>query len=444
LLITLTCKQCFNVNIEIKHITKINIFSTFSLHIYFLQDLLATFWECKICQKTFKNARRLKEHEMHNHKKYSCDKCNFQSYSDCKFKDHECVDARISRKREICCREACLQSENSASEYVEHDHKRSTHLYYICPTCNQKFTSKKSLKKHIKQKHPNSFICRHCSSVFSSLKDLRYHQQLSHPVFKCLKCNYKTYIECRMTKHVCHFNRGYGCTLCKKFFVTKFGLQQHLSIHDRLKFQCQFCKTRYATETIRDSHEKEKHFCTSCSKNFKNLRYHAKMVHQTTKNFVCQHCTKVFKSASNLSRHFKKCSFILIEPININNFIDEKLNCFTQDNNDSSQQNIKQSMQNTETNKHEQLTNVDSLIHYEQLTNVDSLIHYILFEESTLPSDNNDNQNDFAQLNNMTPLEFSTDAASFEFMNPENSLVQGKDTPEKCFLFDSEEYLFTK
>jgi len=123
-------------------------------------------------------------------------------------------------------------------DHVNSVHKQSVdESSIICILCNQKFTQKSSLVKHIKSTH----------------KEIKI-----------------------------------SCKLCPQKFVCKQNLGRHIkSVHEQIKIPCELCPQKFSQKHclvrhIKSVHEQIKIFCNLCSRKFagkRNLVKHVKSVH---------------------------------------------------------------------------------------------------------------------------------------------------------------------
>ena len=85
----------------------------------------------------------------------------------------------------------------------------------------------------------------------------------------------------------------YHCEVCNKSFTRKDNLSQHLSIHDKKKFQCSQCCKCYSRKSKLKVHTLHHHTHEKGSSPKKSLR--------------CAYCLKDFARAYTLKRHARVC-----------------------------------------------------------------------------------------------------------------------------------------
>lgn len=122
-----------------------------------------------------------------------------------------------------------------------------------------------------------------------------------------------------ISQHVqCHFmDRKFKCNICTKSFCRKVILDNHLKfVHANPElFQCERCdktfKHKHYLKLHLVSHEEKRDFscskngCKSSFKTMKHLKEHVKRIHNSTNQFICEHCSKVFKRKHHFNQHLK-------------------------------------------------------------------------------------------------------------------------------------------
>lgn len=209
----------------------------------------------------------------------------------------------------------------------------------ICPVCNKSLCSKNILKQHMQRQHSDevSLKCDQCNEVLKTKKKLELHADVhkyfldSEGTFTCRFCQtvFKNQLN-KMFRHINYHKRrvvkqaeikktreeseSLVCCHCGKIYRTKQILQQHIKRHFDIgdKYKCQKCPQKFKSwgELFYHNavHTTERNFiCEICSKGFKSkrdLRNH-RIRHETkdVKTFQCPHCLIFLKSRYTLNRH---------------------------------------------------------------------------------------------------------------------------------------------
>lgn len=222
-------------------------------------------FQCKICNKKFKNIRCLRHHEqVHNNNKKS--KCGY-----------------------------CPETFFHNSSKLLHERRIHTKIQpYKCSegACdNRGFFSKSELNLHNKRHHTpiKPFECTVCLRKFSVIKDLELHSVIHTEV------------------------RHFQCDICGKQFSRETTLALHKKAHTiDLALPCKLCSLKFKKKHllwkhIRENHQFD-HTCEFCGIKFEkadNLRKH-KTVHAIKKKYSCPVCPlKKFCKNFQLRRHIR-------------------------------------------------------------------------------------------------------------------------------------------
>ncbi|XP_067679943.1 uncharacterized protein [Haliotis asinina] len=192
--------------------------------------------------------------------------------------------------------------------------------FYICGTCESKFSTADELKAHNKEHKLKNVFCPACKRKCSSVKILADHV-ISHTrckTFKCSVCTTKTVFrsaeafKAHVSEHlsVQHFR----CGSCGQKFPHVANLRVHMRVHTGEKpFVCDKCPMAFSQKApleahVSSFHNKEKPFyCGECSVQFArkaDLKIHMR-IHTGERPFECELCGKRFTSNSGLTSHKK-------------------------------------------------------------------------------------------------------------------------------------------
>ena len=151
--------------------------------------------------------------------------------------------------------------------------------------------------------------CRHCKEILKR-GTLKKHVKEFHPeheIFRCDECGYESLKEGELKRHAILIHRdSTKCSYCHK--DVKF-IEDHLEkFHTEQleKYSCEKCPYIAYSEAKLDTHIYRKHsskrgVCGQCNKRVNNLSSHLKK-HKTNK-FECVPCTKNFSVKRDLCRH---------------------------------------------------------------------------------------------------------------------------------------------
>ena len=169
---------------------------------------------------------------------------------------------------------------------------------YICNICKQVFSSKTSLCLHMKGSH-TGYDCYRCGDSFISEEELKVHEKIHLNAFQCDMCEVSYPKESLLKNHKesAHSKASFMCNTCTKVFATKNELDVHMLLHkgETPPTQCEECGRIYANYS-----SFLKHKATHVNQN-------------TSKNFLCTICDKVFFEENplrvHLSTHMRKSPY---------------------------------------------------------------------------------------------------------------------------------------
>ena len=224
---------------------------------------------------------------------------------------------------------------------------------YKCTLCDDRFTSKGTLKQHIENKHQrkiykcsicsasyshrgtliehmnshtkqNIFKCNFCSKEFLNGKYLKNHLKEVHTKLKPFKCDVCSLKFIRKDKLVMHIKcvhekkTSYTCSLCSKTLAHKWSLHQHMRRHvGGEQSKCPYCPFKADGSKDLKRHLKlhfadEKYKCSECTASFthrRGQRKHLESVHKKDPGpleplvYKCSKCEHKYKCKASLQRH---------------------------------------------------------------------------------------------------------------------------------------------
>ncbi len=156
-----------------------------------------------------------------------------------------------------------LPQDQSAASTVDKHSDEVPRQRLECDMCLKKFSSKVTLKRHRKSKHPNGkrvapgHRCGHCDEVFNHPLKLYQHKKTMHPSpepkeeYNCKECGRKCLTQSGLTKHI---NRLHEVDLMgpNDPRLTKYD-------HQDKKYTCEQCGLPYATNRTLTKHMKDFH-----------------------------------------------------------------------------------------------------------------------------------------------------------------------------------------
>lgn len=173
-------------------------------------------FECKQCMEYFSTNKQLLNHNKLNHA-VSHFKCDTTKYY--KFKCH-------------ICRKPLTKIDNLLNHMILH----SDEFKMGCIKCERIFTNQDAMKLHLTQFHKFAISeCDLCKKKYyykSTLKDHMLKAHTDEKPFKCPECPKLFVLNKYLLAHMeCHLDQKYNCSVCKKSYKYKRGMNRHESTH---------------------------------------------------------------------------------------------------------------------------------------------------------------------------------------------------------------------
>lgn len=252
-----------------------------------------TFWEtvCQVCGKKY-ISKKVRDHHMKKHEedKLVCDHC--EDIFSSKFTLHR----HIQEQHNII-----LEANKDGQVKDEEDNVK-------CKICDQEFKYRRNLAAHLANVHNKADVCecKICGMKITKSSNLKRHLLEQHSILD--------------TKRELHREETpeYKCEQCEKKFKRKDHLVQHLQTHQDLKtcFKCEECFLSFSNIRNLERHKKlhlestSKYTCDLCGEQFTqkfNLERHLKLHTEPDKKYSCNICGKNFSREDNLNNHQKSC-----------------------------------------------------------------------------------------------------------------------------------------
>ena len=276
---------------------------------------------CSKCDKFFKSAQHLREHEKrHGEANLSCKICNWKFVLAVDLRKHE---KRHAMNKSLPCKHCDKKFSTNGALNAHIKRHTQTTSSFVCAHCKLGFRSGLGLKYHQNQKHLEKLSpsarwkhpCDHCNMVFPTLSAMQRHKNMQGK-YTCQICNlvFRTEKAFKLHQQIHLGLRNHCCPVCSKGFKKAHHLAEHMKRHSEGKHPCKVCGKKYVFPTDLRKHMKLSHLssklipCTQCEKKFQSermLRQHIMLHHQipVEKQHVCYDCNLQFSGAKGLLSH---------------------------------------------------------------------------------------------------------------------------------------------
>ena len=303
-------------------------------------------YKCDICSKVLGSARSLQWHMqgIHAPPSHQCNECGDKypfplkqdKCRDCwmptghKPRAFRCLSCNrvfkhrflLMRHRASCVQDAQEIDKEVLEKYMEVEEKETEEAVEAteeCPQCKEKFHSRKEMKAHLRQVHPNAVQCSGCGGTFENFTLLKHHKKFCQSVIKlvlepktprqfiCQYCGRSFDSSSKLTDHIkgIHLEPSIYCS-CGAAFKWRSSLNKH-------KEKCPHSRPEDGKTPRKPARIKiagEEHECPYCHVTYRSdsgLRNHIQEKHKQNAAFRCTICCSVFTSRKALIKHRDNC-----------------------------------------------------------------------------------------------------------------------------------------
>uniref|UniRef100_A0A8C3TUE0 Zinc finger protein 142 n=1 Tax=Catharus ustulatus TaxID=91951 RepID=A0A8C3TUE0_CATUS len=239
--------------------------------------------QCRQCEFTCKQARCLRQHIRIKHegvKPHKCRYCEFSTTRRYRLEAHQSLHTGVGR---IAC-SICSQTFGTNSKLRIHrlrvHEKTPTHF---CPLCDYSSYLQNDITRHVNSCHHGelNFGCSRCEARFSSETALKQHVLRRHEQkvsYGCPRCDFVCHSEATLKCHVQKQHPHLECSTCKETFATREALEEHKTQH--FSHRCELCSFAAKERQQLVRHYVESHEPTASQD---------KPLHCPFCDFACQH-----------------------------------------------------------------------------------------------------------------------------------------------------------
>ncbi|XP_055626428.1 zinc finger protein 585B-like isoform X2 [Toxorhynchites rutilus septentrionalis] len=272
--------------------------------------------QCTFCNEKVANRRSLARHMRKLHPEEKINRCHICHLF---FKGVESLEKHIRDDHNGFAHMCTICMEGfGEGEKDEHEKSCLGRLMFTCSFCEERYTSKAVIWKHLDSHETNE------TDKDSSYKEMRSFQK----IYCCALCDDgRGYEENPYWNHIHHKHDGrhLRCSDCGKTFRTRKHMVVHTGVqckvglkarekaarlHQQIESFCQFCSKSFRNRTLLQNHVAKIHkakpiVCDVCGLSLANrnqMRYHKTKAH-TEPTEQCPHCPKIFHLITDLRQH---------------------------------------------------------------------------------------------------------------------------------------------
>ncbi|XP_033953548.1 PR domain zinc finger protein 10 isoform X1 [Pseudochaenichthys georgianus] len=263
-------------------------------------------FKCTHCGKAFRDKDKLDQHlRVHGRDAFafSCHYCNKSFISDSALDDHMLLH---TEQRSYSCL-LCPEIFDRLEMLKEHVKEHAVNGCFTCPSCKKSFSDFIQVKKHIRCFHSDRvFQCQDCEKIFCRPDKLRLHmlRHSDRKDFLCSTCGkqFKRKDKLREHMHRMH-NPDREAKKSDRIHRSKtLKLKVPTTDFESFMFKCRVCMMGFRRRGMLVNHLSKRH----PEMRIDDVPELTLPIIKPNRDYFCQYCDKVYKSASKRKAHILK------------------------------------------------------------------------------------------------------------------------------------------
>lgn len=263
-------------------------------------------FKCTHCGKAFRDKDKLDQHlRVHGREAYafSCHICTKSFMSDSSLEDHLLLH---TENRSYSCL-LCPESFEKLDLLKDHVEVHAVDGCFRCPSCKKTFTDFIQLKKHIRCFHSEKiFQCPNCEKAFCRPDKLRLHmlRHSDRKDFLCSTCGKQFKRKDKLREHMQRMhNPDREAKKADKVQRSKaLKLKLPSTDFESYMFKCRLCMMGFRRRGMLVNHLSKRH----PEMRIDDVPELTLPIIKPNRDYFCQYCDKVYKSASKRKAHILK------------------------------------------------------------------------------------------------------------------------------------------
>ncbi|XP_044763071.1 zinc finger protein OZF-like [Coccinella septempunctata] len=254
---------------------------------------------CSQCSKQLENAYDFRE------------QCLNSQTERCKLWEEKMVNSEIANTES---KDDTISSNHVETSDILEEEENIESKAFTCFQCNDIYSNKTSLTKHIKLQHRKSkeFFCKYCCKRYVNESFCVKHEKICHLKADKKDLDAEETITNETGDQPPEIDRQNKCDICDTSFNNKYLLKRHRKyVHATEKnFKCDQCSSTFVSSVYLSAHQRyhsgdRKHICLFCGKRYITASdlYHHEKIHQNKRAYKCHFCDKAFNTSSDLHKH---------------------------------------------------------------------------------------------------------------------------------------------
>uniref|UniRef100_A0A3B3B496 PR domain zinc finger protein 10 n=1 Tax=Oryzias melastigma TaxID=30732 RepID=A0A3B3B496_ORYME len=263
-------------------------------------------FKCPHCGKAFRDKDKLEQHlRVHGRDAYTfaCHICSKSFLSDSSLEDHLLLHAE---NRSFSCL-LCPETFERVELLKEHVEVHSVDGAFTCPSCKKTFSDFIQVKKHIRCFHSEKiFQCPDCEKAFCRPDKLRLHmlRHSDRKDFLCSTCGKQFKRKDKLREHMQRMhNPDREAKKADRIHRSKsLKMKVPTSDFESFVFKCRLCMMGFRRRGMLVNHLSKRH----PEMRIDDVPELTLPIIKPNRDYFCQYCDKVYKSASKRKAHILK------------------------------------------------------------------------------------------------------------------------------------------
>uniref|UniRef100_A0A8B9K2I6 PR domain zinc finger protein 10 n=1 Tax=Astyanax mexicanus TaxID=7994 RepID=A0A8B9K2I6_ASTMX len=263
-------------------------------------------FKCSQCGKAFREKDKLDQHMRYHGRdgcRHACHHCNKGFLSSSALEDH--LQLHSDQRTYSCL--FCTESYDRLDLLKEHVGVHLINGCFSCPSCKKTFTDFIQVKKHVRSFHSEKiFQCTECDKAFCRPDKLRLHmlRHSDQKDFLCSTCGKQFKRKDKLREHMQRMhNPEREAKKADRIHRTKALKQKEPTTDfESFMFKCRLCMMGFRRRGMLVNHLSKRH----PEMRIEEVPELTLPIIKPNRDYFCQYCDKVYKSASKRKAHILK------------------------------------------------------------------------------------------------------------------------------------------